>query len=255
MKTNDNKEPNDKIAKKITAKLVADGLFGDSSNIEKLTIPDAVEEIDRGAFAKCAKLNDVILHCRLKRCGACIFGTKPKLHFYIMSGADCGLLNNDNAYLRETQISGNGEKVGEGMFHHCEHLWKAVIDDGITAIGSGAFDCCYELREISIPETVERIGNMAFAYCISLNGIKLPSGLKKIERSTFLRCTDLERIEIPDSVTEIEESAFLGCSSLKEVVLSKNLEKIGNDAFGECDNLKLIIPDTVGYNGKRVIGE
>ena len=64
--------------------------------------------------------------------------------------------------LKEINLPGSIQEIGEYAFHGCESIEKVGLRDGIKEIYFGIFRDCRNLKRISVPGSVEKIGEYAF---------------------------------------------------------------------------------------------
>mmetsp|Transcript_24917 Transcript_24917/g.53089 ORF Transcript_24917/g.53089 Transcript_24917/m.53089 type:complete len:524 (-) Transcript_24917:118-1689(-) len=235
--------------------------------------PD-VAAVRDGAFARCAKLEEVDLSSGVVAIGEGAFEGCKSLGRVILPSATASISIGANAFyecgrLKEVDLS-NVMAVGDGAFRFCASLERVIISSSAeTAIGANAFHGCAKLKEVDIAN-VATIREKAFAWCSSLERITLSSayceigadsfgfctGLKEVDLSNaavinigegaFRYCTLLERVRTPSiaatatgnpSPCAIRKRAFDGCIRLKEFDLS-NVSSIGEEAFFRCTSLE-----------------
>ncbi len=177
-----------------------------NSNVETLTIPNSVREIEPGALYH---LKDI--H---------IADDHPTLMF-------------------KDGVLYNKERKSIIYYFSCNTAEHFDVPDGIKVIEKNAFSSS-DFVSITIPASVEQIDYGAFSWRGRLKEVSLSEGLKKIGKSVFYQCTSLETILIPSSVTEIEEGCFNGCQSLAEIRVAP-----GNPVFTVIDGALINLRDNV----------
>ena len=222
---------------------IGEGAFSDCS-FKKITIPNSVMIIKRGAFFRCYNLEELIIpaNIRILEEGAfldCSSLKNIKILASITSIA-CGTFKMCTSLIKVNIPEGVTE-VGEDAFSNCESLKEITLPDSITSIGNGSFYACKNLKEIRIPDSVKYIANHTFNHCISLTEIKIPNGIVFIGNYAFLGCESLKEINLPDSMIYIGRDAFNGCKSLTELTIPAKVTTIGEAAFSWCENLTKII--------------
>lgn len=157
-----------------------------------LMLPNGLESIGDGAFARCSDIRRVEIPSSVTNLGAWAF-------------AECSALRH------VTLPSGIGE-ISDGLFY------RNNVESG--------------LEEVAIPAKVRRIGKYAFASNVCLTEIELPESVEEIDDYAFYRCESLTNVVIKGgALKRIGEAAFWGCEKLKRPELPSSVE-IGEEAFG-----------------------
>lgn len=203
-------------------------------NAVNLVIPDGVTEIERGAFAKCKKLESVVFPNSINRIPSSSF-------------AFCSTLKTASIPVHAT--------VCDRAFMNCTALESVTLTKGGKTIAppedygwidSQAFCSCRNLKVFEFPEGIQRINGGAFMDCMSLESVSIPEGIGIIEESAFHGCVKLKSVTIPGSVGWICENAFEGCHELMELEIRDGMELIGYRAFCDCPNLERVsLPDSL----------
>ena len=234
---------------------IADNLFNECYELEKVTIPETVTEIGNGSFANCTKLNSITIPNSVIVVKPYAFSNCKNLSGAILSKnlttlgdkafADCKMLT--SIFIPKSLINIGGYYiVGGGNVFANSGLKHIEFENGITKIADNLFNECYELESITIPETITEIGTGSFENCTSLANIILPNKLEKLGDSVFNNCSSLKEISVPDSVTDMGESVFANCASLETAKLPNIRINIRANTFANCVSLKNIeIPKAV----------
>ncbi len=255
------------------------------SNLESITLPDAVVGISDYAFAYCRKLTSATFTDNMVSIG--------NNAFY-----DCAQLAN--------LIMGNGiESIGEAAFKSCGSLVNIILPESLETIDRYAFEYCTSLENVTMGMYLESIGDSAFAGCNALSSITIPDGVISIGKSAFYNCkitsvtipasvssigkdafSSFESITvaesnpvyssqngilynknktqiidvpqkikgavvIPDTVTAIDTYTFYSCTRITSITIPDSVESIGASAFKWCPNLTTItIPNSVTSIGE-----
>ena len=212
--------------------LVKSNAFENCYKIEKIYVPNSVEEIEDGVFAHLDKL------C----CFESEFASEDErcliLKNTLVGFASDGL----DKYTIPTEVTNIAPKV----FCNKDKIRTIVFQEGVRLIGNSAFLGCYRLSDVQFPSTLKCIGSFAFAGCVSLKSIIVPNSVKAIGESAFADCKQLVEIVLPEELVSINENIFTGCYNLTRIK-SQLTSKNGNS---------LIIGDTlVHYVGQQAMTE
>ncbi len=138
--------------------------FGNSENLEKVVIGDAVSHISPYEFAYCKNLSTVEL----------------PMHGSCLVSIDMGAFDRDSS-LVDINVPASVSTIGSTAFQSCVSLQRAEIctakvtrgadasAGGGTDIGGYAFYGCKELQEVVLGPAVTKIGSYAFGYCDALS--------------------------------------------------------------------------------------
>jgi len=121
---------------------IADGAFGEISELIKINIPDNVKFIGLCSFVSTG-LTSVTIPEGVTIIGGEAFG---------------------NTDLTSAKIPNSVKIIGEYAFGHCSDLRNVTIGSGVVCIGSLSFYQCSALTSVTIPNTVKYMGMWAFGY-------------------------------------------------------------------------------------------
>ena len=203
--------------------------FYNSTNVEKLILPNTLTTIGEGMFIA------------------------SKLKYVIIPNGVTAI--EDEAFngcraLTSIEIPASVETIEAAAFSGCSSLKTVIFEKGsnLKTIGKAAFYGFFgkcPITSIEIPASVETIEQEAFKGCSRLATVTFEKGsqLKSIgggkSLGAFMDCTALTSIEIPASVETIEATAFIGCSSLETVTFEKGsqLQTIGGGYDSNNDRI------------------
>lgn len=142
------------------AKRIPDSMFYSCSGLERVEIPDTVEEIGNHAFAECGKLKEVSLGGlkNLRKIGTSAFENCRELEDVFLPGAL--------------------EEIGGAAFGGCESMKKVTFgkDFSLEKLPDHCFRGCKNLKEIDLPKTIREFGISSFLECPVIPKIWMPDG-------------------------------------------------------------------------------
>lgn len=209
---------NVKIANSV--KVIAESAFFGCEQLETITLPDNLTDINNGAFEECINLKQITIPEDVESIGPCAFNGCTSLanieftptHLsYVGIGAFKKTPWLDNVEPTNGMIIGNGILIdGEAC------TGKVEIPEDVVCIASDAFgdlikDVGSEVEEVVIPSSVRGIGDAAFWRCYDLKKVTISEGVKTIGSYAFYGTGGATgtAITVPESVTEISgDSAF-----------------------------------------------
>jgi hypothetical protein len=192
--------------------------------IDKITIPEGMEDICQEAFVGCNHLKEIYISSTVEFI--------EQNAFDLCSNIEIITVNSKNkAYDSRDECNAIINTDNNTLVMGCRNT---KIPLGIMGIGEGAFMNCKNLQEINIPEGVEYIGGDAFYGCSALKRVHLPSSLVCFDgHSHFSHCTSLDSIFIPQNVDLIPSDIFVDCHSLAKIVVDKRNQKY--DSRQDCN--------------------
>lgn len=211
-----------------------------NSNIETITIPACVKNMNPDVFHQCWKLLSINIATDSEN-----FASQDGILYNkdFTKLLYCPIQKRENLTIPDSVTS-----INDYAFYFC-HIKGITLPQGLTDIGEGAFCSCTSLSDIVIPDSVTNIGEAAFMNDWSLKGINIPNGITSIKGETFA-CSGLRDIELPDSITSIGNDAFRS-SQLFSINIPDNVTSIGNNAFYSCNLSSINIPGDVTSIGNN----
>ncbi len=197
--------------------------FKGSKYITKITLPQAVTVIDKGAFADCTALKQFNYNSKTATVAADAF-----------SGTAASEIN----------FGANVEVIPTNLCTANSAITTVTIPAKVTQIQTGAFTGCYNIKTINYnAANCTDVAVNAFDYCHRLENIVLGSGVKHIPANLFSRysANNMKEITIPEQVTSIASKAFAGCANLEKLNFNAAACSIGEDAFAGCTKLANIV--------------
>ncbi len=237
----------------------------DSCSLEKIELPDGLEEIGEQAFMTDLSLDgfyppqkytSVVIPNSVKRIGTFAFRS-PSLQEVTLSTENhlewMGALVFANSAWEEAR-SNETIIIGDLLYQYNgnEPVDTYTVPATIKKIAGRAF-AYKDLNEVHISNGVKLIGEEIFMGCKNLKTVRLPADMTEIPKKAFTSCKNLSELTIPEGVTTIGDSAFSSCESLSEISLPAGLQTFGTFAFSHCTSLKeVVIPASLENLGARV---
>lgn len=127
-------------------------------NIEKLELPEYLQEIKDGCFSFCENLKEIKFGSSLKSIGI----TETDIYYN-----PCAAFSQNNS-LEKIELPDSLEVIDNYAFSHNKNLKEVKLSNNLKKLGEGVFSNCPELKNIDIPESVEEIEKNAFDGCPDL---------------------------------------------------------------------------------------
>lgn len=158
---------------------ISDYSFYNCKDLETITIPNTINEIEYSAFSGCSKLKNLSIPGSVTNIGANAF-------------YEC-------YNLTEIDIPDGVSIIEYGVFSGCTGLESITLPNSITSIYGGAFYGCRSLKGIDIPSNVTYIGKSAFQGCEALTNLFIPGKVNEIGEYAFYECNGLDHVTIQKS--------------------------------------------------------
>ncbi len=250
----------------------------DCAELQNITIPATITNIESTVFDNCEKLENINTSCDLALLPE---SSLDKLSEVVLPQG-ITKIEKDTFYkhpnLKSIVIPEGVTSIEYYAFNDCINLTSIVFPSSVTSIGYCVIGGCDSLTKITvdennpiydsrnncnaiiktsentliagckntiIPNTVTVIGSNAFYMCSGLSDIEIPSSVVEIEFMAFNGCTGLNSIVIPEGVTTIGHGAFYGCTSLESLTLPESLTKIEYGFIDYCPITEITIPANV----------
>ena len=247
------------------------------SGIERITLPESVQDIAEMAFVKCGKmtnfvwrgtpstlgnvynhmflgcnqLDTVIAPARMWECTSAnadihtYYGFPSHIRYVEVTSGE--LSSNAISYIASSyeslttlDISAvSNASLPTQAFASWTALETLHLPVNLTVIPYQMVYGCTNLSNISIPNYVQEIGNEAFSGCVKLHSIDFADGqnLLSIGQYAFYNCSTLVSVTMPEGMQTLGAYAFYNNASLVKIKLPSTLSVIGNYAFGKCQQL------------------
>lgn len=187
-------------------------------DIEAVSIPYGITEIERGAFQGLEALQSADVPDSVTKLGFGVF-------------RDC-------AALTQMHLSAGLREIPDRAFQSCA-LKSIDVPEGVECIGSSAFAQNRQLQSVQLPESLVEIGEGAFGECSSLQRMDLPQGVAKMGIGA-LGGTGLTECTLPAGLSEVPAGLFMWCGSLQTVRFGAAPVSIVQNAFLNCSQLQTV---------------
>lgn len=210
-------------------------VIGDSAflgcSISKITLPAAVSNIKKEAFALCEELSEIRVaagnQTYFSRNGILFADGGKKLVAYPRG-------KTNSFYKIPTTV----KVIGEYAFYYNQHLSEIDFPDELVTIEGSAFEDCKLLERVELKGKLEYIGSYAFAFCDNLTSVNMES-VGCVCNSAF-SYSPINKIVFPEGLYSIGRT-IANSSELREVHLPSSIwfDNIADDAFESDD----VLPD------------
>ena len=228
-------------------------IFEDAENLECISIPVSVTEIEDGCFENCENVKSIsapayaIRYFKLDNLTSLtIIGTMETIEKGEFEA--CKKLESITVPYVGSTGSAEGNTHFGYMFgapdaasnaQYVPETLKSIVITGGTGITSEAFRGLAKVEKIILPRTITAIGDRAFAYCTSLKSVNLPSTITSIGKEA-LAGTAITTITLPKSITLIPEGLLANCSSLESITIGNKISTVEKSAFDNCTSLNAL---------------
>lgn len=164
-----------------------------------------------------------------------------------------GTWNKFYKLIKEIEITGNCQTIGDDLFRGYVNLEKVSLPKTLETINNFVFAQCESLKSIVIPENVNNIGRGTFYDCSSLIDVTILGPITILNDSLFENCNSLVNVQLPCTLNTFDHQVFKNCKNLTNIEIPSTLTSIDYEAFYGCDKLnKIELPMNVNYMGENV---
>lgn len=236
---------------------IPENAFRYNTNIESVTLPNSIININNSAFKGCTNLQSINLGSVQVFRSGCFEDCTSLDDISVASATEFGQAVFKNCTsLSSIAIPSTVQLIDYNCFNNCSSLASIDFGTGVTTIGSYAFKDCTALQSITMPNNITTLNDKSFGGCTALTNVILSANLVGEMRSTFDDCTSLVSITIPAGVTSIGSECFDCCAKLSEVIFAEGIQltTIGQSAFNGTALTSMTLPNTVTSVGYRAFG-
>lgn len=165
-------------------KFIDDGTFssGGSHGIEKITLPESLEEIGACAFYGCEALKTIQIPKNVKTIGGSAFESSGLEEVTLYEGLR---IINGSAFsstpLKAVNIPSTVIQIGGYAFYSTE-IEEIILPKNLTVLEANVFDGCKKLKKACINEGTAVLETSIFANCPSLEEVYFPSTLTSVSK-------------------------------------------------------------------------
>lgn len=199
-----------------------DRAFSFCTNLELVTLPLDIGNLDAYSFWSCYSLKCVII---------------PRTVVEVGGGAFLGCYSLTTVSLPNTLTSLGYLTIGS-VFEECHSIERVVMPDSLSSLANKVCRDCSSLKRVIYPKNYNVIADYGFYNCRNLKSLKIPSVVTSIGNYAFYQCSSLESVELPSGVTSIGASAFQGCCGLVSLKIPSGVRTISSNSFRECYGIK-----------------
>lgn len=169
-------------------------------------ITNTVNNREKGHFAGCQTLKNIIIPQGLKVIG---------------SGMFRGCLS-----LEKISLPNSVKSLADYAFYQCAKMKSINGIENIENFNNYCLNGCNCVESINLSDNITNINGSAFAECTKLSSVSIPNTVVSIGEYAF-SSTMLKEITIPSSVMTIGTGIFNSCYNLKNVILYQDFNISG----------------------------
>ena len=221
-----------------------DAFAGLKNVVNRVTVPDSVEEIGSRAFYECENMANVTIGSGIQSIGAEAFARSGIMDvIFNPRAADQPMSVEERVFAECPQLIGTvswpeGAALGEETFKDDTSLMSVELpSEGVDSIPDGCFQNCESLTYINYPSTLTSIGNHAFDHSgVTGSFSAFPDELTSVGDYAFYDSgfTEVDPV-VPENLTTIGSHAFARCSGLEGELIIQGNATIGARAFSGDD--------------------
>ena len=202
--------------------------FANGSTLKRITVPNSVVKIYKGAFAGCTNLEEITLPYIGETPNS--YGSYDTRFDYIFKTAE--------AHHTQPCVPTTLQKVTVtqqtyyrmSAFYGCASVKTVVLPSETTELGESVFGSCSSLVNFQFPSRLTAIYGDAFRGT-ALRTVTLSQGIATVGGGAFSNMPYLESVILPEGVSAIGGRAFANNPSLYTVVLPRSIQTLGEGIF------------------------
>ena len=253
-----------------TVEYITKDALGNVTDLEELTIPNSVTELNRlvatvdGGVIP-SSLTTIHLNANVTTIPDSFVDGFSSLQICDIPSYITKISNRAFSYCNLSSISipASVTSIADNSFQANSNCTSITVDANNTVYDSR--DNCNAIiisnsnklltgcKNTVIPNTVTEIGNNAFYECNGLSSINIPNGVIKIGANAFQRCSGLTTISLPSTLKEVGNYG-LAATPFTSLIFPEGFEKLGMRAFENgLRNCVLDLPTTLNYIGNSCL--
>lgn len=217
------------------------------SGLSSIVIPDGVEKIGYGAFYHCENLNQVTIPESVKEIEGNAFAKTPWLEGqtdtpFLVAGD--GILLSYSGKNSVVNVPDGVKQIGAEVFKDHMGITAVNLPASVTVIGEAAFSGCKNLKTVNGGGNLVKIGDRAFFEC-PLSKVVIPASVEEIGLGAY-------------ALTGGTDTVVFEGENLPVLSVGERAKRLSNEAartyvFGDCK--EAIVPDSVTQLDGTVLDE
>ena len=217
------------------------------SGLGSIVIPDGVEKIGYGAFYHCENLNHVTIPESVKEIEGNAFVKTPWLEGqadtpFLVAGD--GILLSYFGKDSVVNVPDGVKQIGAEVFKDHMGITAVNLPDSVTVIGEAAFSGCKNLKTVNGGKNLVKIEDRAFFEC-PLSKVVVPASVEEIGLGAY-------------ALTGGTDTVVFEGEKLPVLSVGERAKRLSNEAartyvFGDCK--EAIVPDSVTQLDGTVLDE
>ena len=190
------------------------------SMLEEVVLPESLQSLGKGAFARCYYLKKVQIKANLEVIPEDIFRTCVRLE--------------------EITLPSTVRKIEKNAFLQCFHLTTMPMLDSLQIIEEGAFSST-GIEYLKTGKSITYIGDNAFAVCTEMKSAEIDDPVTTLGEWTFESAYSLQKVIVGNGVHKIPKYFCSHCHELTSVMLGNAVDTIDTQCFMWCEKLNTFI--------------
>ena len=259
--------------------------FGFCRDLEAITLPDTIINIEPYAFTYCEGLEEITIGGNLKSSDKGAFSGCTKLKrvnvtnliFWVQidfGKSEAELPYDPTAnplyYGAELVVGGKTDKnliipagtsvIKKAAFSGCSSHSSVILPDSVTEIENGAFSDSKNLVSVVWPRSIKKTGVGVFDNCPKFNRVNIRDLSAWVKTdfgsyplgSLYLNGVLTENLFIPSATKTVKKYAFYSADSIRNIVIPEGVKEIEENAFANIETLEaVILPESLQKIGEN----
>lgn len=241
--------------------------FSQCRNLREVTLSNSLTEVSDDMFNGCIKLTGIVLPQAINSIGSGAFARSGLTGITIPDGVKTigASAFSDCAGLQQIDIPAGVTSIGEEAFMNCASLQRMKLGGALTTVGKSAFEGCTGMTRVDVTDegawckisfSNEHSNPLSCGHHLFVDGeevvdMVIPDSVTGISAYAFYNATALVSVTFPAGLASVGASAFKGCSSLKRLYISDVEAWLQIDYVDNASN-PLFLGCRVYYNGQEL---